>query len=45
MLVVLGLRIGGLLGHVDALIDLVILFVIGIISPLLAGWMGRGRKG
>lgn len=44
MLVVLGLRVAGLLGHGDALIDLIVLFVIGILSPLLAGWMSRGRR-
>lgn len=41
MLVVLGLQIAGYLDHRDALIDLIVLLVVGVLSPLIAGWLGR----
>jgi predicted permease len=45
MLVVLVLRLAGLIRHTDAIIDLVVLLVIGILSPALAVWIGRRTRG
>lgn len=43
MLVVLGLRLAGFLGHVEATADLVVLFVIGVGSTAALAWLGRTR--
>lgn len=43
MLVVLGLQLAGLLAQSDALIDLIVLFVLGVLSPLVAAWLARRR--
>ena len=41
MLIVLGLRISGLIDHSDAIVDLVVLLVIGVLSPMLTVWLSR----
>lgn len=41
MLVVLALRLGGHLGSGAAVADLVVLLVVGILSPVVLGWLNR----
>jgi predicted permease len=41
MLVVLGLRLAGYLAGGVAIADLVALLVVGVLSPVLLGWLNR----
>jgi predicted permease len=43
MLVVLGLRLAGMIRHSDAIVDLIVLLLVGVFSPIALGWLSRKR--